>query len=536
MEADSAGIPGGYQWEQLIPVIVRQGSRIELSNTQLQFVPTFLNFTSQLPLTIQNIGADTLRISEIDSDIPQFVVSNNTLVIAPNSSQGIQVLFTPDDTLDYTGTLTIINNDPVQFSMLFSATGTGINAPDIQTLPGDTVIRTLGITDSVVQMVTIENAGLGELVFNLQVAGWDPGTGEGAGGSDTYGHMWIDSDEPNGPTFDWIDISLTGTELPLTGNNSISNQINIGFPFTFYGNTYNDLRICTNGWVSFTTFSVAYNNVVLPSNLAPRSMIAPLWDDLNFLSDSKVYYENQGNKFVIMYHQVYRVTGEGPYTFEVILFDNDNVVMQYLDLQNLLDDYTVGIQNQLADDGLTIAHNEGYLHNSLAILISRATWASVSPLGGVIPGGSSMDVNLTLVTHNFPVGEFWACLQIESNDPDEGLYILPIHVTVSTVTEVQDATAEIPQKFQLFQNSPNPFNPTTVIAYDLPKASEVQLIIYNMLGQKVKTLVHGTQEPKQYKILWNGMNEQGEKVASGIYIYQLRTDETVATKKMILMK
>jgi len=279
-----------------------------------------------------------------------------------------------------------------------------------------------------------------------------------------------------------------------------------------------------------------YNNVVLPSTLAPRSMIAPLWADLNFLSDSKVYYENQGNKLVIMYHHVYRVTGEGPYTFEVILFDNDNVVLQYLDLQNLVNDYTVGIQNQPADDGLTIAHNEVYLHNNLAILISRATWASVSPMGGVLSGQSSADVYLTMVTHNFPEGEFWACLQIESNDPDEGIYVLPIHMTVSAVTGMQDATAEIPKKFQLYQNSPNPFNPTTAIAFDLPKISQVQLVIYNMLGQKVKTLVNGTQEPRQYKILWDGTNEQGEKVASGIYIYQLRTDEMVATKKMILMK
>ena len=58
-------------------------------------------------------------------------------------------------------------------------------------------------------------------------------------------------------------------------------------------------------------------------------------------------------------------------------------------LQNLLDDYTVGIQNHSADDGLTIAHNESYLHNDLAVLISRATWVSVSPLGGVVQAQSS---------------------------------------------------------------------------------------------------------------------------------------------------
>ena len=254
------------------------------------------------------------------------------MVINPGESQGVEVYFTPDDTLLYNGTFTVLNNDPVNFSTSFTVGGEGIFAPDIQTVPLDTFVVTVGLTDSVTQPVTIQNVGLGELIFNAQIAGWDPGNLEGAGGSDTYGHMWIDSDEPNGPTFDWIDISLTGTEIPLTGNNSISNRITIGFPFSFYGQSYGDFRVCTNGWLSFNTFSVAYNNQALPSNLAPRAMIAPLWDDLNFQPDSRLYYENQGNKLVLMYENVYRITGEGPYSFEVILFDNDNIVLQYLDL------------------------------------------------------------------------------------------------------------------------------------------------------------------------------------------------------------
>ena len=536
LEADSAGIPNGYQWNQVIPVIIREGSHIVLSDQQLSFPQTFLNFTATLPLTFENSGPDTLVISDIMADLPQFSASVTNLVINPGELQAVEVYFTPDDTMLYNGTFTVLNNDPVNFSTTFTVGGEGIFAPDIQTIPLDTFIITVGLTDSVTQPVTIENVGLGELIFNAQIAGWDPGTLEGAGGSDTYGHMWIDSDEPNGPIFDWIDISLTGTEVQLTGNNSISSEITIGFPFSFYGQPYTDFRVCTNGWLSFNTFSVAYNNQALPSNLAPRAMIAPLWDDLIFQPDSRLYYENQGNKLVLMYENVYRITGEGPYTFEVILFDNDNIVLQYQNLQNLLDDYTVGIQNHVADDGLTIAHNESYLHNDLAILISRAIWVSVSPLSGMVPAQSSTDVSLTFITNDFPEGDFWASLQIESNDPDEGIYILPIHMIVSAVTGLEDLTMEIPKEFQLFQNSPNPFNPTTVINYHLPKASQVDLVVYNMLGQRIKTLVSGRQDARQYKIRWDGTNDQGAKVASGIYIYQLRSEDNVATKKMILMK
>jgi flagellar hook assembly protein FlgD len=101
---------------------------------------------------------------------------------------------------------------------------------------------------------------------------------------------------------------------------------------------------------------------------------------------------------------------------------------------------------------------------------------------------------------------------------------------------LEDLTIEIPREFKLFQNSPNPFNPTTIITYNLPRDAKVDLVIFNMLGQKVKTVVNGFQTAQQYKIQWDGTNDNGVKVASGIYIYQLRSDNNLATKKMILMK
>ena len=125
---------------------------------------------------------------------------------------------------------------------------------------------------------------------------------------------------------------------------------------------------------------VAYNNFALPSNLAPRTMIAPMWDDLNFTQASKAYIMNETHKTVIAYHDVYRVTGEGPFTFEAILYDNGNIVLQYLHLENPPADYTVGIQNDMADDGLTIVYNQPYLKDSLAVMISKHSWVTVSPM------------------------------------------------------------------------------------------------------------------------------------------------------------
>lgn len=93
-----------------------------------------------------------------------------------------------------------------------------------------------------------------------------------------------------------------------------------------------------------------------------------------------------------------------------------------------------------------------------------------------------------------------------------------------------------PQAINLQQNYPNPFNPSTSIAYSLKNNGEVNLEVYNMKGQLVKSLVNEFQETGDYNIRWNGDNETGKSVASGIYFYKLRTGKSSSAKKMILMK
>ena len=94
----------------------------------------------------------------------------------------------------------------------------------------------------------------------------------------------------------------------------------------------------------------------------------------------------------------------------------------------------------------------------------------------------------------------------------------------------------IPAKFTVFQNYPNPFNPSTTISYSIPTNSLVSLRIYDILGREVKTLVNSEQRAGVYNMVWNGENNFGNKVASGIYIYRVIAGNNIQTKKMILMK
>ncbi|MFA5052228.1 MAG: T9SS type A sorting domain-containing protein, partial [Patescibacteria group bacterium] len=94
----------------------------------------------------------------------------------------------------------------------------------------------------------------------------------------------------------------------------------------------------------------------------------------------------------------------------------------------------------------------------------------------------------------------------------------------------------LPTEFQLYQNYPNPFNPSTTICYSLPEASQVSLRIINILGQEVMTLVDQYQSAGNYAIEWDGANQSGKRVASGIYFYRLCAGNFTQSKKMLLLK
>ena len=90
--------------------------------------------------------------------------------------------------------------------------------------------------------------------------------------------------------------------------------------------------------------------------------------------------------------------------------------------------------------------------------------------------------------------------------------------------------------FSLKQNYPNPFNPETIIQYDLPRGHEVEIVVYNILGQKVRTLLEEYQRAGRHRVLWDGRDDKGKEVASGIYLYRIKTSEFSQTKKMVLLR
>jgi hypothetical protein len=108
--------------------------------------------------------------------------------------------------------------------------------------------------------------------------------------------------------------------------------------------------------------------------------------------------------------------------------------------------------------------------------------------------------------------------------------------------DVKYVTVELPTKFALKQNFPNPFNPTTTIRFTLPVQATVTLKVYNILGQEIASLVDQTKEAGFYEVNWNGRNRYNQAVPSGIYIYRMiasggnQKEHFVQTRKMVMVK
>jgi hypothetical protein len=94
----------------------------------------------------------------------------------------------------------------------------------------------------------------------------------------------------------------------------------------------------------------------------------------------------------------------------------------------------------------------------------------------------------------------------------------------------------LPRSYELSQNYPNPFNPTTTIKYLLPEVSNVQVTVINIMGQSVRTLIDQVQPAGEHNVIWDGRDEAGATVASGIYFYRMQAGSFIQTRKMVMMK
>ncbi|MCB9101038.1 MAG: S8 family serine peptidase [Anaerolineales bacterium] len=271
---------------------------------------------------------------------------------------------------------------------------------------------------------------------------------------DPFGYSYTDSNDGAGPSYDWIEIAPpaggSGIEITqLTGvDDGYAWPVSLPFPFNFYGTDYTEIAIASNGTIYFENEYLGLDNSTIPSvnYYGVETFIAPFWDDL-VIWPGAVYYQVIDSGLIIEFYQVrsYWTTGHG--TWQVILYENGNILFQYQDVSfddNFFDQgqsATVGIQGDAAT-GLQYSYDTSALSDELAICFAfpgqpadcpppDVPWLTVEPETGTLAPGASQDITVTFdagVPEITQPGSYTAALLVREETP---YTVAPLAVTMT---------------------------------------------------------------------------------------------------------
>jgi len=525
---------------------------------------------SSRSVLVTNFGQTALNVTNISTSNPAFSVNRTSFSLNYLDTLRVKLYFTaPTPGGQRIATLTFTSNSTppaplVQLRAMSIGQASLVAVPDtfyFRRLPGSDTTRTSfqirnpgtdtlrytinETTSSLLQEAqAIERSMTQQQTVAVSKGAPDisPGEIDSSGGPDAFGYRWIDSDSPGGPTFNWVDINTVGTQITSWTGTSDDGYATAPFPFSFsfYGTAFTgNIRVCTNGFLSFTSTLTDYTNLAIPSTTAPLNGIFPFWDDLDLSSSGAVYYyyDIANNRFIVEYLNVPHFSSGGPYTFEVIFRPDGTLLYQYrtMDLA-LVNSSTIGIQNASGTVALQVVYGSNYVHNNLAILLTTdiLPWASTNPTSGVIAPGDSAAVELRIHPSGLRTDTLYSGrLRITGNTPDIG--VLRVGLQTSNPVSVGEA-GEVPTAFVLEQNYPNPFNPQTRIRFSLIAMEQVRLHIFDILGRRVRTMVNEQLPAGRHEVVWDGKGDHGEQLASGVYVYRIAAGSFVSVKKMLMLK
>lgn len=364
------------------------------------------------------------------------------------------------------------------------------------------------------KFVASNSTGYSNSCFYAVTAG-TPGTNDPTG-PDEYGYFAYDSSDTGyaqAPDYNWVEIDPRdgGQGQVFLVKDDGSKTVSLPFSFRFYGNDYNSITMCSNGWISFIPSDMTdFYNCYIPAALGPYTMVAAYWDDLkgmkvqvdsvNFVfNDMRLCYwhDTANNRYIIQWNDAYNQYNIDAYEnaslekFQIILYPrvgmDGDIVLQYHTVDNpgTTTNYcTVGIEDETQLRGLTYTHGNTYPLTAPALAAGLA-------------------------------------VKFTTTAPDN---------------YVSNEDLVNPLQISNLRNYPNPFNPSTTISFTAKSAAKAKLNIYNLKGQLVKCLVDAALPSGEHKIVWDGKDADANPVSSGIYFYQLEMGTYKSLNKMLMMK
>ena len=504
------------------------GPELLLDQSSIEFGTVTPGDDVSQSVLLQNLGNNTLNITNITSTNPVFnIVDSNDVSLGLGNILELEIEFNSDDSGSYEGNITLNTNDPDNAEVTIPLSINNFTFPNVE-YSGDFEADSYNGDGEI--SIEINNLGQQVLEYWIEV----PESNRSSGGPDLYGYSWQDSSE-DGVNFVWNDISEIGTFVNFLSTDDFV-DIDLPFSFPFYGQLKDQAKVSTNGYITFGEDGVDYSNDPIPSPFQPNDLIAIFWDDLNGSNaDFYYYYDEENNAFILQYSNFPFFNGQGNLNFQAHLHESGDIYFYYDEMDGALYSSTIGIENSDATDGLQVVYNSNYLSSYHAIKLSyNAPWIESDKWHGSVSENEPDTITLSFPQETLPSGVYTATVKLHTNDPANELINIPITVNVTTVSNDDNSVQALQSNLQ--QNYPNPFNPETTISFFVDTNSEVAIEIYDIKGRKVKTLVRDNYSRGNHNVVWNGTNEEGNPVASGIYLYKMRNGSFSKSRKMILLK
>ncbi len=246
-----------------------------------------------------------------------------------------------------------------------------------------------------------------------------------------------------GAVYQWEEISATGTRLAgvsdaYTGQETINLT---PFSFPFFGSAYNAVHVSVKGAITLGQSASIFDNYYpLPSQSAPRNLVAAFLDDLATQTIGDIYYKAESDRLIVQYENVGRsYYPDSAYTFQIVLFSDGRIAFRYKSMAGTLNSATVGIQDAAGTTGLPIAHNASYVTSNMAVEIRpQSSFLSVTPASGTVAPHSTMALGAAFRSLSLPFGTYSATITTTHDATD----VAGPHVATATL-EVFNAPAQI---------------------------------------------------------------------------------------------
>lgn len=289
----------------------------------------------------------------------------------------------------------------------------------------------------------------------------------------------INSGQPGGPAYFWKDYSAIGQDIsgtftalapPKTAEDEgISGPINIGFAFPFFTNSYSQLYVSPNGFVTFAPFKGdTSTNTSLPNVSAPLNLIAFFWEDLDFSGAGHVYtYADAMNgTFTLQFQNVLFKGTTATVNCELVLKTTGEILAAYQTMGHS-NQCTIGAQNSDGTQGITVAFKQDYLQPDFAALLTPTPWLRFDGNAGYVAGSESNAVNLSFNAGGVAYGNYTATVLVWTTDANQPLVTLPVSLAITPLATWRQTYFGTAQNFGKAANDADPANDgiANILAY-----------------------------------------------------------------------